>query len=233
MELLSIQGLKRATVVKRLNRFVVSAITERGEDRLHTRNTGRLLDLLYPGSAILYEERRGDKTSGLIVGVEIDGKAALIDPAIQALAFEQAARLGALTWLGDRKIERREVSFYGSRLDYAVKGPASRGYLELKSAVFYSSDGFCMYPDTRSERGLRHVRTLIRAKRRGREAIIVFIAAHPRCLGFRPCAEADIDVARALREAAASGVEIYSVKMHLELAGQVVLDSPSLPVRLE
>lgn len=232
MELLTVKGLRRAMVIRRLNRFVVLAMTDKGEERLHTRNTGKLLDLLYPGSTVLYEDRRGGKTSGVIVGVEVDGSAAIIDPIVQARVFEKAAMLGALTWLGDRQIVGREVPFDRSRLDYAIRGKTSYGYLELKSAVLHSSDGFCMYPDTPSARGLKHIETLIEVKRSGMDAVIVFVAAHPKCMAFRPCVEADADVARALKEAADVGVEIYAIKMHMELSGIVILDSTSLPVEL-
>ena len=227
-------ALEEAVALRRLNRFVVEATTQSGTLRLHTRNTGKLLDLIYPGSRLLYSPRRTRKTAGLVVGVAVDGEeAALIDPATQAAAFEEAWEKGLVGWLRGWRASKREAWYRGSRIDYGLEGPGGHGLLELKSAVYFSSEGLCMYPDTVSERGRRHVEALNEAARSGLRAIIAFIAAHPLCTGFRPCCEADPQFCAKLREAREVGVEVYATKIHLLLNGKVVLDSDNIPVRLE
>ncbi len=224
--------LEEAAALQRLNRFVVEAATQSGTLRLHTRNTGRLHDLIYPGSTLLYAPRRRGKTSGLIVGVVVEGEAAaIIDPATQAAAFEMAWERGLVGWLRGWRASAREAWYRGSRIDYAIEGPGGRGLLELKSAVYLSREGLCMYPDTVSERGRRHVEALAEAARSGLRAVIAFIAAHPLCTGFRPCCEVDPQLCAKLREASEAGVEVYATKMHLR-RGQVILDSDNIPVSL-
>jgi sugar fermentation stimulation protein A len=226
-------ALEEAVALRRLNRFVVEVSTPLGTLRLHTRNTGRLVDLIYPGSTLLYAPRELGKTRGVIVGVRVeDEAAAIIDPPTQAAAFEEAWARGLVGWLGGWRALAREARYRGSRIDYAVEGPGGRGLLELKSAVYLSREGFCMYPDAVSERGRRHVEVLVDAARRGLRAIIAFISAHPLCTGFRPCCEVDPQLCTMLREAWKAGVEVYALKMHLR-RDEVILDTDSLPVRLE
>jgi sugar fermentation stimulation protein A len=76
------------------------------------------------------------------------------------------------------------------------------------------------------------VEVLVDAARRGLRAIIAFISAHPLCTGFRPCCEVDPQLCTMLREAWKAGVEVYALKMHLR-RDEVILDTDSLPVRLE
>ena len=225
--------VEEGEVEKRLNRFVVLCRSGGRTIYLHLRNTGRLLDLLYPGARVLYLPKKRGRTSGLIVGVVVDERsAALIDPGTQARAFEEAATLGFIPWMRERRIIGREFLYEGRRIDYLFEGEGRRGLLELKSAVFYSGDGHCMYPDTVSLRGRRHVEALMRARESGMDAVIVFISAHPSCRAFRPCSEVDPAIASLISRAAEMGVEVHSVKMHLGIGGEILLDAPSLPVDL-
>jgi sugar fermentation stimulation protein A len=224
--------LEEAATLRRLNRFVVEASASGRTLTLHTRNTGRLIDLIYPGSTLLYAPRKGGRTMGVIVGVKVGAeRAAIIDPATQAAAFEEAWARGLVGWLKGWKASARETWYRGSRIDYGLEEPDGRGLLELKSAVYLSREGLCMYPDTVSERGRRHVEALAEAARSGLRAIIAFVSAHPLCTGFRPCCEVDPILCTKLQEAREAGVEVYAPKMHLE-RGEVVLVSDSIPVRL-
>ena len=105
--------------------------------------------------------------------------------------------------------------------------------MEVKSAVYLSGERLCMYPDTVSLRGRRHVERLIEAVGEGFRSVIVFISAHPFCEGVRPCCEVDPMLCKTLEGAAAAGVEVHAVKMHLDESGEVHLDSDDLPVRLD
>jgi len=226
-------ALEEAVALRRLNRFVVEASTPLGTLRLHTRNTGRLVDLIYPGSTLLYAPRERGRTRGVIVAVRVgEEAAAIIDPPTQAAAFEEAWERGLVGWLRGWRASARETRYRGSRIDYAIEGPGGWGLLELKSAVYLSREGLCMYPDTVSERGRRHVEALAEAARSGLRAVIAFVAAHPLCTGFRPCCEVDPQLCTLLREAREAGVEVYATKMHLR-RGEIILDTDSLPVRLE
>ena len=224
--------LEEAVALKRMNRFVVEASASGRTLMLHTRNTGRLLDLIYPGSRLLYKPRKTPRTSGVIIGVLIEGeRAAIIDPPTQTMAFEEAWSRGLISWLRGWRQAAKEVIHLGSRIDYALESAEGRGLLELKSAVYLSREGLCMYPNTVSERGRRHVEALAEAARSGLRAVIAFVAAHPLCTGFRPCCEVDPQLCTLLREAREAGVEVYAAKMHLR-SGQVILDSDNIPVSL-
>lgn len=220
-----------AVVMRRLNRFVVEAEYFGRPIRLYLRNTGRLSDLLQKGSVALYIQHRGSSTDGLLVGIMIDEEdAAIIDPVLQTVVFEESWRRGLIPWLAGWRIAKREYRYGDSRIDYLIVKNDSKGLLEVKSAVYRLGDGYCTYPDTVSIRGRRHIERLIQARSRHYQSFLVFISAHPLCSYFRPCREADPLIEELLRKAKITGVNIYSMKMHITREGEAILDSSSIPV---
>ncbi len=229
--------LRKGGFVERPNRFTVKVSTPEGTVLLHNRNTGRLGELLRPGAVLYYMEggRSGaKKTSGVLVGVAVTGEeAALTDPHLQARSFEVAWERGLIEWLKGWTMIKKEVRYGGVRFDYAISSSSgTTGYLELKSAVFHDGSGYCMYPDVPSERGRRHLKVLEAIASRGIRTVIAFVAAHPLCRGFKPCASCDPAFATQLREAKEKGVEVRAVGMALRADGLTYLISGDLPVSL-
>lgn len=219
-----------ARVVVRDSRVTVIARQGGRKFRALLRNTGRLERLIYPGAQVLCVARAGEKTQAQILGTVVEGTTAtLLDTLVQAKAFEQAVELGLIPWLPPGGLLRREVPVENRRLDYAIRVDQSRGFLELKSAVHLRED-FACYPDVPSPRGREHIELLTELARQGHPCILAFITAHPGARRFRPLTEVDPQLAEALHRAAEAGVRIYSLKMHLELDGRVILDEPSIPV---
>lgn len=175
----------------------------------------------------------GEKVSGRVVGVVVGESAALIDTVLQARMFEKTLEYGLIPWLHGYRIERREIVRYGSRFDYLLSNGVDRIILELKSAVYLSSDGAAMYPDTVSKRGVRHFKILSNLKLVGENSGIVFIAGHPFATYFKPNFDIDPNLRGALCEALKINVLIKSIKMHLELDGSVILDDVDFPVKIE
>ena len=225
--------VRAASLLERINRFVVFAETPLGMLRLYLRNTGRLRDLIQRGSTALFIPNKKLKTDGLLIGVMIDEeRAAIVDPVLQTSAFEEAWRRGLIPWLEGWRIAKREYNFEDSRIDYLIVKDRAKGLLEAKSAVYHSDDNYCMYPDSISTRGRRHVEALIRARNRHYHSFIVFISAHPLCRRFKPCSDADPLLRALLIKARRFGVKLYSLKMHLKVDGEIVFDSPSIPITL-
>lgn len=217
--------------VRRVNRFVAE-VSNGKEDLALVRNTGRLLDLLVPNARCLCVPKTGGKTSYTLAGVLLnDTKAALIDPGLQSRAFETAAERGLLPWLRHWSVVGKEVKHGDSRIDYVIGLGKEKGFLETKSAAYFTGY-YSSYPDCPSDRGQRHIKLLSSIAKKGQRAIILFVAAHPFARAFSPNFEQDPRIPMALREGKASGLEIHSIKIHLEYDGSVVMDNPNLPVEV-
>ena len=225
--------VKEATIIERDSRVTVKVEAGDRMLRLHLTNTGRLRDLIWRGAKALYLEKRGPKTQGRLVGILLNHEAALIDTQLHQQAFEDLLEIGAIGWLRGYRVVLREIERMGSRIDYLLRSP-SRGklYLEVKSATMLEKDGAATYPDAPSIRGLRQIKTLIRLRKAGAHTAVMFISGHPYVSFFRPNRMIDPEIAESLREAEEAGVVIHAIKLHLTRDGEIILDNPNLPVKI-
>ena len=87
-----------------------------------------------------------------------------------------------------------------------MEGGSGCCYVEVKN-VTASFDGAAAFPDAVSERATKHLKELIRLKRKGHRAAIVFVVQRGDCDHFRPADEIDPEYGRWLRRAVKAGVE--------------------------
>ncbi|WP_297464542.1 DNA/RNA nuclease SfsA [Thermococcus sp.] len=223
------------TFIERLNRFV-ALVEVNGETRKAlVTNTGRLKEFMIPGRRAFCLPKSGGKTDFVLLAFEdLGGKGAVIDTRTQAKAFERAVELNTIPWLRDCRIKRKEVTVGKSRLDYLFECPDGEVYAEMKSAVLRGGERgeYAMYPDCPSARGRKHIRELIELRKAGKGAMIFFIGAMPGVEKFRPYEKGDPVIAKLLREALKTGVEIRALSISMIPDGRVILEKPSLAVEL-
>ena len=80
-------------------------------------------------------------------------------------------------------------------------------FIEVKN-VTLAIDGIAAFPDAISERGTRHLRELIRLRRKGHRAAVFFLIQRQDCHSFRPADEIDPTYGLWLRRAVRAGVEV-------------------------
>jgi sugar fermentation stimulation protein A len=123
---------------------------------------------------------------------------------------------GALPELTDYSVIQPEKKIGDSRVDFYLEGhkelPAC--YVEVKN-VTLKLDGEAQFPDSVSERGQKHLRELMKLKKEGLRAVMLFVVQREDVGTFKPAASIDPEYARLLREAHKAGVEIlvYQCKM--------------------
>ena len=92
---------------------------------------------------------------------------------------------------------------------------AERYWMEVKGCTL-ERDGIGWFPDAPTERGVKHLRELIRAKDAGYEAVLAFVIQMDGVTEVRPNAATDPAFAGALREARDAGVEVWFLPCHVE-----------------
>ena len=90
-----------------------------------------------------------------------------------ALVWE-SWRDGTLPHFEGYETARREVRYHDSRLDMLLESPAGKCYVEVKSVTLVQ-DGVARFPDAPTDRGRRHVSTLVHAVQEGYRAAAVFV----------------------------------------------------------
>ena len=87
-------------------------------------------------------------------------------------------------------------------------------------------DGVARFPDAPTDRGRRHVSTLVRAVREGHRAAAVFVIQRADARALSPYDDHDPLFGEALHEAVAAGVEAYAftcsvTRESITIAGEV------------
>lgn len=219
-----------ATIVKRVNRFVVEVEFRGIRERVHINNTGRLEEYIVKGRrAFLRPLKNLKKTSYRLFAIEEKGSGALIDTQLQMDAFLSAHEMGLIPWLEGYKLLERNPKLGNSVLDFLF-GNGEPLYIEVKSAVLREGN-YAKYPDCPTLRGRRHIEELIEASRCGNKTGIVFIAALKDVEAFSPHDKEDSEIRKLLICALKAGVIVKAVGIFYNPStSEVILYTPDLPV---
>ncbi len=222
------------TLIRRYKRFLADVHLDDGTVvTAHCANTGSMKGCSAPGSPVWLSEQHGRNrrlpyTWELIrVGRSLVG--------INTLAANRLAREGIETGVirelqGYRSLRAEVPTRPGSRLDFLLEKPSQLCYVEVKN-VTLMVDRVALFPDAVSERGTRHLKELIRLRRRGHRAVLLFIIQRGPCASFRPADEIDAAYGRWLRRAARAGVEIYPYRARVTVQGIALREAVRLEIQ--
>ena len=207
------RNIKPGIFLSRPNRFIARVLIDGKEETVHVKNTGRCRELLVPGCTVYLEksDNPSRKTPFDLIAVEKNTEKGTIlinmDSQIpNACCAELLPRSGLFS--PDAEI-KREVKFGSSRFDICVTDGDRKSFVEVKG-VTLERDGLALFPDAPTERGVKHVRELIEAKKQGFGAYIIFIIQMSEVHTFSPNREMQPEFAEALLEAEKEGVKILA-----------------------
>lgn len=118
--------------------------------------------------------------------------------------------------------EVKSVTLGVTRPHGELPGPASISDLP-SSAAGASSDFAAVFPDTVSDRALKHVNELASlASRPHTDAVMLMIVQRADCSFFSPAWKYDLEYSRAVAEALSRGVKVLAVSVGLETRGEAL-----------
>jgi sugar fermentation stimulation protein A len=196
-------------------------------------NPGRMHELLTPGTEVVLREvlKEKRKTSYDLIGVFHNGQMVSVDSRVPNKLVLEALRNRDLEELSEYNIIKPEYGYGHTRFDFFLANEHERCLLEVKSCTLVK-DGVAMFPDAKTERGRRHVRDLVKAKKEGYRACVLFIVQRNDADVFAPNDETDPEFGKVLRNAALEGVEVHAYKMEISFAFSLLSLSSKLDVCL-
>lgn len=229
--------LVRGRLVRRYKRFLADVALPEGVVTVHCPNTGAMTGCAEPGyevwcSMAANPGRKYPMTLEVVctprgrVGVNTARANALV---AEALTENRIAELAGYSEVR-REAAIPESDGAGGRLDFLLRGRGTPCWVEVKSVTLCDEGGRGAFPDAASVRALRHLEALVRRRRAGERAVLLFCAQHTGIDHVTPADEVDPAYAAALRAVAAAGVEVLGYGCRVERCG-ISLSRP-LPVRL-
>ena len=194
----------------RPNRFIAHVDIDGQTQVVHVKNTGRCRELLIPGVEVWCQVSGNParKTGFDLITVRKGEILINMD--------SQAPNIAAGEWLasgglGEIENLRRETVHGDSRFDFSFTKDGKQCFLEVKG-VTLEQDGVCAFPDAPTSRGAKHLRGLQQCAEAGFGAYVLFVIQMSQVRYLHPNDATDPAFGKALREAAAAGVQVLAVE---------------------
>ena len=208
-------NITKARFLSRPNRFIAQAEIDGKTETVHVKNTGRCKELLIQGCDIWLTapNTQGRKTKYDLVAVrKSNGLLINID--------SQAPNKVMLEWLKKQNYDRivPEYTYGNSRIDFYIENGDEKILMEVKGCTL-EKDGIGYFPDAPTERGVKHIYELIKAKREGYRAVLAFVIQMNGIKEVRPNTETHPEFETAWKEALTADVEIIFYTCHVRENG--------------
>ena len=197
------------TFLARPNRFIAHVEIEGQTEIVHVKNTGRCRELLPAGAEVWCQksDNPSRKTKYDLITVRKGHRLINMD--------SQAPNIAAREWLlsgglGPVEDVRPETKHGDSRFDFSFRLKGKKCFLEVKG-VTLENEGICAFPDAPTERGTKHLRGLQKCAEEGFGAYVLFVIQMSDVVHLHPNDVTDPAFGKALREAAAAGVQVLAV----------------------
>ncbi len=205
-------NITKAVFLSRPNRFIAEIEINGHKETVHVKNTGRCRELLIPGCEVWLTEPKtpGRKTRFDLVAVR---KSTGMLFNIDSMAPNKVMR----EWLDTQGFDKiiPEYTYGSSRVDFYMERGGEKYLLEVKGCTL-EIDGIGFFPDAPTERGVKHIRELIKAKSEGYNAAIGFVIQMDGVSEVRPNTATHAEFGKALADAKAAGVKVLFFTCHTE-----------------
>ena len=196
--------LQEGIVVKRTNRFVVNVLQGKKIRVCHLHDTGRLKELIYPGNSVLFINRKSPLTDCVIIAAKGSNGWVITNTLLHR-------ELAICLFPKNVKVIP-EVKVFESRIDFFIKPDL---YVETKGCTLIKN-GVALFPDAPTERGKRHILTLIKAVEAGYRAELLFLIMHESAKCFYPNYITDPEFEKLFFKALEKGVKVRSAVFSLK-----------------
>jgi len=224
-------------LIRRYQRFLADFALDDGTIvTAHCANPGSMRTCLVPGSrgwlSRSDDPRRKLRFTWQIA--EVGRARVYVNPIGANQLAREGIETGVVGELDGYASLRSEVSYGArSRVDFLLEGDRGLCYVEVKNATLLLARGVAGFPDAVTKRGLRHLDELCQMVGAGARAVLLFCVSRTDAHALAPADEIDPAFGRALRRAAAAGVELLAYRARvtpreIRLVARVPIELPGL-----
>lgn len=209
-----------AILIRRYKRFLADVRLENGDEiTVSVPNTGSMAGLTDPESRI-WLSYNGDgkrKFAHALQLVEADDTIVGINTGLPNKLAEEAIKAGMVSDFSKYAILKREQKYgENSRIDMLLEDDdKGKAYIEVKNVHFMRQRGLAEFPDSKTERGAKHLYELADMVAAGHRAAMIYLIQRSDCETFQICRQLDPNYAAAFDFAMANGVEAYAIRCQI------------------
>ena len=215
------EKLLQATLVKRYKRFFVDIKYKNEVIVAHCPNTGSMLGLLKSGNKVWFSKSNNPKRKlkYTLEIIEVDNKKIGINTLLTNKIVLEALYNKKIKPLVKFNNIQTEVKFTDkTRFDFLLTNSRKKCFLEVKNVTLFRDKNIAEFPDAITSRGSKHLLELIKAKKKGYQAYILYLIQIEGCDSFKIAKDIDHEYKITFDKALKSGVKIlcYDCKLSNE-----------------
>jgi sugar fermentation stimulation protein A len=215
------QKLISAKLIRRYKRFLTDVELEDGSTAIaHCTNSGTMISCIEEGAPIYLSPAKDPKRKTKFTWemIFMNNNWIGINTIIPNKLVYEAIVNNEIKGLEGYTTVKREVTFEDSRLDIFAENRNEKCWIEVKNVTMKVGNA-ALFPDAVTTRGLKHLETLIRIKKQGMRAAMVYVIQRMDVNSFGTANHIDPKYGEALKRAIKEGVEFFPVQAKVSPEG--------------
>jgi len=213
--------LLQGTLIKRYKRFFVDIKYKNKTITAHCPNSGSMMGLLNKGNNVWFSESDNPKrklkytlqivvVNNIPVGINTHLSNKIVLESLKNKKIKDLIRFTNI---------KSEAKFSdNTRFDFLISNNKEKCFLEVKNVTLLRQDNIAEFPDAITSRGTKHLKELIKAKRKGYESYMLYLIQRDDCNFFKIANDIDEEYKNTFDEALNNGVKMlcYDCKLNNE-----------------
>jgi len=215
------ERLLQGILIKRYKRFFVDIKYQNKTITAHCPNSGSMLGLLNSGNIVWFSmnDNPKRKLKYTLQMIEVEKKLVGVNTHITNKIFLEAIEGKKIKNLIKFDNIRTEVKFStNTRFDFLISNNKEKCFLEVKNVTLVRNNNIAEFPDAVTSRGIKHLKELVNANKKGYESYIVYVIQREDCKIFKIAKDIDEEYKNSFDFALNNGVKIlcYDCKLNNE-----------------
>ena len=215
------EKLLQGTLLKRYKRFFVDINYQNKTITAHCPNSGSMLNLLSAGNIVWFSKSDNPKRKLkytleiIVLGKKLIGVNTQFTNKIVLEALNQK-KIKNLIKYNNIKAEIKFTD--NTRFDFLISNNKEKCFVEVKNVTLVRKKGIAEFPDSVTSRGVKHLKELINAQKKGYKSCMLYLIQREDCNSFRIADDIDPEYKIIFDEALKNGVKIlcYDCKLNNE-----------------
>ena len=198
-------------LIKRYKRFFVDIKVKNKVITAHCPNTGSMMGLLKKGNKVWFTKSNDTKRKlkYTLQIIEVNGSKIGVNTHLTNKIFYEALLSNKIINLKKTDILFREKQFNkNTRFDFFIKQKDKGCFIEVKNVTLSRFKNIAEFPDAVTERGLKHIRELMEAKKKGFDVYLAFIIQREDCKRFKIAEDIDLNYKKLLTVALKNDLKV-------------------------
>ncbi len=215
------EKLLQGTLIKRYKRFFVDINYKNKVITGHCPNTGSMMGLLNKGNKVWFSKSDDPnrKLKYTLQIIEVNKKKIGINTLLTNKIVHESLILKKINVFNKFNNVKSEVKFTeNTRFDFFLSNKTEKCFLEVKNVTLLRNKKIAEFPDAITSRGIKHLNELIKAKKSGYVAYILYLIQIEGCDYFKIAKDIDEEYKSTFDKAVKNGVKVlcYDCKLNNE-----------------